>query len=124
MVGERVAEDRRLKRRMTEMSDPSNPNIHVRVVRLFGWRAIVAAIAGLAALAAVIAFLTLSFLFIVVPTMAIGAVVYYLLPKRPSRTFENLTPSDRPGHQTIIDANYSITNDDAGKTGEAGNDHK
>jgi hypothetical protein len=100
---------------MTEMSDPSGPNIHVRAVRLFGWRALVAIAAGVAVVVAVAAVLALSFLFIVLPTMVIGAVAYYFLPKRPSRTLGNLKAGDQAKNTTIIEANYTVSKDDSGK---------
>jgi hypothetical protein len=96
---------------MTELSDPSDPRIHVRAVRLFGWRAVAAIVAGLTVLVAVAAFLALGFLFIVLPTMVLGAVAYYFLPKRPSRGLGNSNAVERTGNTTIIDANYRVTND-------------
>jgi hypothetical protein len=101
------------------MSDPSDPRIHVRAVRLFGWRAVAAIVAGLTVLVAVAAFLALGFLFIVLPTMVLSAVAYYFLPKRPSRSVGNSKAAERIGSTTIIDGTYKVTND---ATGEAGND--
>jgi hypothetical protein len=94
------------------MSNPSDPNIHVRAVRLFGWRAIAAVLAGLVVVVAVAALLALSFLLIVLPAMAIGAVAYYLLPKRPGHTLGDLNASNHAKNSTIIETNYSVTNDD------------
>ena len=105
---------------MTEMSDPSDPRIHVRAVRLFGWRAVAAIVAGLTVLVAVAAFLALGFLFIVLPTMALGAVACYFLPKPPGRSVGNSKAAERTGGTTIIDGTYKVTNDAAG---EAENDH-
>ena len=96
---------------MTEMSDPSDPRIHVRAVRLFGWRAVPAIVAGLTVLVAVAAFLALSFLFIVLPIMVLGAVAYYVLPKQTIRGVGNSTAAERTGNTTIIDVNYRVTND-------------
>ena len=101
------------------MSDPSDPRIHVRAVRLFGWRAVAAIVAGLTVLVAVAAFLALGFLFIMLPTMVLSAVAYYFLPKRPSRSVGNSKAAERIGSTTIIDGTYKVTND---ATGEAGND--
>jgi hypothetical protein len=106
---------------MTEMSDPSDPRIHVRAVRHSGWRAVATVVAGLTVLVAVAAFLALAFLFIVLPTMVLGAVAYYFLPKPPSRGVENSKAAERTGSATIIDGTYKVTNDD---TGEAEYDHK
>lgn len=103
------------------MSDPSDPRIHVRAVRLFGWRAVASILAGLTVLVAVAAFLALGFLFIVLPTMVLGAVAYYFLPKPPSRSVENSKAAERTGSTTIIDGTYKVTND---ATGEAENDRK
>lgn len=106
---------------MTEMSGPSGPRIHVRAVRLSGWRAVATIVAGLTVLVAVGAFLALGFLFIVLPTMALGAVAYYFLPKPPSRGVENSKAAERTGSTTIIDGTYKVTND---APGEVENDHK
>lgn len=106
---------------MTEMSDPSDPRIRVRVVRLFGWRAVIAMVAGLTALVAVAAILALGFLFVVLPAMVLGAVAYYLLSKPPSGSAGYSKPVERTGSTTIIDGTYKVAND---ATREAGNDHK
>lgn len=96
---------------MTEMSDSSDPSVHVRAVWLSGWRAVAAIVAGLTVLVAVAAFLALGFLFIVLPTMVVGAVAYHFLPKCASRTVGNLKAADRTGNTTIIDGTYRVAND-------------
>jgi|SRR5579872_1645266 len=106
---------------MTEMSDPSDPRIHVRAVRLSGWRAVATVVAGLTVLMAVAAFMALGFLFIGLPTMLLGAVAYYFLPKRPCRSVGNSNAAERTGSRSIIDGTYKVTND---TTGQADNDHK
>jgi hypothetical protein len=106
---------------MTEMSDPSDPRIRVRAVRLSGWRAVATVVAGLMVLVAVAAFLALGFFFIVLPTMVLGTVAYYFLPKPPSRSVGNSNAAERTGSTTIIDGTYKVTNDAAG---QAENDHK
>lgn len=98
---------------MTAMAQQPDPRIHIRAVRLFGWQAVAAIVAGLTVLVAVAAFLTLGFLFIVLPTMVVGAVAYYFLPKPPSRTVGNLKAADRTRNTTIIDGTYRVTNDAA-----------
>jgi hypothetical protein len=102
------------------MSDPSNPYIRVRAVRLVGWRAVGVILAGLAVFVAVAALLALSILFIVLPAVAIGAVAYYFLPKRPGPALGNQKAADRAENTTIIDGDYRATND-ATKEAEDGN---
>ena len=98
------------------MSDPlgphiQDPHIHVRAVRLSGWRAVAATLTGLAVLVAVAVFLALGFLFVVLPAMAVGTVAYYLLSKPARRTVRDLKGTGNP---TIIDATYKVTSDGAG----------
>jgi hypothetical protein len=121
MVSERVAEDECSRRRLTEMFDPSDPKIRMRAAHLHGWRAVAAVVAGLTVLVGVAAFLALGFLFIALPTMVVGAVVYYFLPNRPGRTLRNLEAEQQIKNTTIIEGNYSVTNETAG---EAEDDHK
>lgn len=121
MAGKRMAQDWQWKMRINEVSDPSNPHIHGRTVRLSGWRAVAATVAGLTVLTAMAAFLALGFLFIVLPTVVLGAVACYVLPKLPRRGAGYSNAAERTGRTTIIDGTYKVAND---ATGEADNDHK
>ena len=103
MVSKRMAQDWQWKMRINEMSDPSDPPIHVRTGRLFDWRAVAATVAGLTVLAAMAAFLALGFLFIVLSTMVLGAGAYYFLPKRPRSGAGHSNAIERTGSTTIID---------------------
>ena len=62
------------------------------------------------------AFLALGFLFIVLPTMVLGAIAYCFLPKLPGRSLGNSKAVERTGNTTIIDANYRVTNDHSEET--------
>jgi hypothetical protein len=106
---------------MTDMSDPSHPRVHIRGIRLSGWRAVAAIVVGLAVLVAVVAFLALSFLFIVLPTAILGTVAYYLLPRPASSTAEISKAAEWTRNAAIIDGTYKVTND---ATEEPRNDHK
>ncbi len=77
-----------------------------RVVRLSGWRAVVAVVFGLAALAAVVALLAVSFL-VVLPVMLVAAIAYRFLPK------PKMPPMGRAGEADIIDTTYEVVPDDS-----------
>jgi hypothetical protein len=76
-----------------------------RVVRLSGWRAVVAVLFGLAVLAAVAALLALSFL-VVLPVLLVAAIAYRFLPRPTMR------PMDRPGEADVIEGTYEVAPDD------------
>ena len=103
------------------MSEPSDPRIHVRTIRLSGWRAIAAAAAGLAVLVVGAVFLALSLLLVVLPAMVLGTVTYFLLSRPSRRTAGDLNAAKRTGNTTIIDATYKVTEDAAE---DSGNGHE
>jgi len=104
-----------------EMSEPSDPRIHVRTIRLSGWRAIAAAAAGLAVLVVGAVVLALSLLLVVLPAMVLGTVTYFLLSRPSRRTAGDLNAAKRTGNTTIIDATYKVTEDAAE---DSGNGHE
>jgi hypothetical protein len=56
-----------------------------RVVRLSGWRAILAVLAGLIGLAAIVALLVVGFFLVALPALVVAAIAWRLLPRtRPS----------------------------------------
>jgi hypothetical protein len=77
-----------------------------RVVRLSGWRAVLAVLTGLVALAAVIALLAVGFVFIVLPAIVIGSIAWLFLP-RPARR-----PMDPRGEPGVIEGRYEVAPDD------------
>ena len=95
------------------MSDPIEPHIKFRAVRLSGWRAAVAIVVGLTVLLALTAFLALGFLFVVVPAMIVGAIAYYLLPTQARRTVEDLKAPNRRRNTTVIDGTYKVADEPA-----------
>jgi uncharacterized membrane protein len=67
-------------------SEPVKRQVHVRVVRLSGWRVLLLAGAAALVLAAVL-FLTLTMLLIVVPIALVAGALYYLFGgRRPAAT--------------------------------------
>lgn len=61
--------------------------VHVRVVRLSGWKVLLAAGAAALLLAAIL-FLTLTVLLIVVPIALVAGALYYLFGRRPAARAE------------------------------------
>lgn len=105
------------------MSDPLGSNIHVRAIRLSGWRAAVAVVIGLSVLVALAALLTLGFLFVVLPAAVVGAVAYYLLPKRNIATLRHPKATEQSNSPNIIEGSYRRIENGA-EDREAGTDHK
>src|SRR5215469_1794664 len=98
------------------MPQRSEPPVHIRAIRLSGWRAIAAAVAGLAILAVVVAFLAVSFLFIAVPALAIASIAYYLRPKpmiRSGQNLDNIGKADTPRNGTVIDGTFKVVSNEA-----------
>lgn len=76
-----------------------------RVVRLSGWRAVLAIAAGLAVLAAVAALLTVGFL-LVLPVLLVAAIAFRFLPK------PRMRPMGRAGEADVIEGTYEVNPDD------------
>ncbi|HXL69105.1 MAG TPA: hypothetical protein VN930_10105 [Xanthobacteraceae bacterium] len=77
-------------------SEPVKSQVHVRVVRLSGWKVLLAAGAA-ALLIAAILFLTLTVLLIVVPIALVAGALYYLFGGR------------RPaGRAEVIEGEYRV----------------
>ena len=68
-------------------SEPVKNEVHVRVVRLSGWKVLLAAGAAALLLAAIL-FLTLTVLLIVVPIALVAGALYYLFGRRPAARAE------------------------------------
>jgi hypothetical protein len=78
-----------------------------RVVRLSGWRAVVAVLAGLIGLVAVVALLAVGFVFVVLPGIVIATVAYWFLPKAKVRA---MGPAGDPD---VIEGIYAAAPDEA-----------
>jgi uncharacterized membrane protein len=76
-------------------SEPVKSQVHVRVVRLSGWKVLLAAGAAALLLAAIL-FLTLTVLLIVVPIALVAGTLYYLFGRRPAR------------HAEVIEGEYRV----------------
>jgi hypothetical protein len=78
-----------------------------RVVRLSGWRAVVAVLAGLIGLVAVVALLAVGFVFVVLPGIVIATIAYWFLPKPKVRA---MGPTGDPH---VIEGTFEVAPDDA-----------
>ena len=101
---------------MTAMPQQPDPRIHIRAIKLSGWRAFAAAVTGVGILVAVVAFLAVGFLFIAVPALAIASIAYYFRPKRmirPAQNMGNIGKADTPRNGTIIDGTFKVVPNEA-----------
>ncbi len=83
-----------------------DPRLQFRTIQLSGWRGVAALVAGAGLIVAILALLALSFVFIALPALIIGSVLYYFRPRKPRPP---MAPRARPaGPGAVIEGTYEV----------------